>query len=96
MTDQLAVQRHASDATILCVEDAPDVLPVMELFLRGEGFEVLAADTAEAALLQIRERAPEFVLTDYMLPGMSGLDLCRYLRARPQTRRIPIILHTAP
>jgi CheY-like chemotaxis protein len=95
LNSKASIQLATSQATILCVEDAPDLLWIMALFLSEEGFEVVATDTAETALLRIQEHVPDLIVTDYTLPGMSGLDLCRHLRASPQTQGIPIILHTA-
>ena len=81
--------------TILCVDDEPDVVAILDWFLTREGFGVITADSGEEALLQLRQRLPDFIITDQSMPGISGLELCRQLRERRETCRIPIILYTA-
>lgn len=82
-------------ATILCVDDEPDVLSVLEWFLSCEGFLVTTAASAAEGLACVRERLPDFIITDQTMPGMSGLEFCRHLRLRNETRNVPIILYTA-
>ena len=82
-------------AVILAVDDEPDALEILEWFLTSEGFEVITATSALAALHRAEERRPDLIITDYIMPQMSGLALCSRLRAQPATQRIPIILHTA-
>lgn len=79
---------------ILCVDDDPDLLAILQLFLSAKGFEILAASTAEEALQLVEDRRPDLIITDFAMPGMSGLDLCRSLRTRAETTDIPIILCT--
>jgi CheY-like chemotaxis protein len=81
-------------ARILAVDDSPDALTILRLFLSAEGFEVNAAGDVGEALLRIRERLPDLIITDYAMPEKTGLDLCRELRSQHQTRHIPIVLHT--
>jgi two-component system, sensor histidine kinase ChiS len=82
-------------ATILCVDDDPDVLQVLDWFLTSDGFVVRRAASGDDALLQVKEQLPDLVITDYAMPGMTGLQLCKSLRAQLATRHIPIILYSA-
>ncbi len=77
---------------ILCVDDEPDLLMILRLFLTAQGFEVIPALNAAEALQLIGENRPDLIITDYAMPGISGLEFCRKLRARADTRDIPIIL----
>jgi len=82
-------------ARILIVEDEPDMNNLLADVLRAYGFEPVQAIDAEAALCAIAERAPDAILLDLMLPGMSGLELCRQLKSARSTRLIPVIILTA-
>lgn len=88
------VHAASASARILCVDDDPDGLRALELFLRNEGFEVITARNGPEALLRVQERRPDLIITDYTMPGMTGLDLCKRLRASRVMRLIPIILYT--
>ncbi|MFJ3233830.1 response regulator [Streptomyces sp. NPDC086787] len=77
---------------VLIIEDDPDVRKAVQLGLRHQGHEVLAAETGEEGLEQLRRFHPDVVVLDLMLPGMSGLDVCRRTRDRDQ---VPIIIVTA-
>jgi two-component system response regulator RegX3 len=79
-------------ARILLVDDEPDILEPVSYSLRREGFEVDCADEGERALEQARSGEYDLLICDVMLPGMSGTDLCRTLRAESS---LPIILLTA-
>jgi len=79
-------------ARILVVEDEADLRQVLEFNLTGAGHEVQAVSTGEAGLRKGRERRPDLVLLDLMLPGTSGLDVCKEIRAESG---IPIIMLTA-
>ena len=80
---------------ILIVEDEPDMNNLLADVLRAYGFEPVQAADAEAALRLIAERQPDAILLDLMLPGMSGLELCRRLKSARPTRLIPIMILTA-
>jgi DNA-binding response OmpR family regulator len=77
---------------ILVVDDEPKVIEVIKPFLEGEGFKVYTAMTGKAAIEMVEVHHPDLVLLDWMLPEMSGLDVCRELR---QTRDVAIIMLTA-
>lgn len=82
---------------ILIVEDDPDISESLQYNLEREGLSVVLAATGEEGLAKaLDERNPPvLILLDVMLPGMSGLDLCRRFRREPSTRRTPIIMLTA-
>lgn len=82
-------------ARILVVEDEPAIQTLMAVNLRRAGHEVSTALDAEAAQRQINEALPDLILLDWMLPGISGLELARRLRADARTRSVPIIMLTA-
>jgi two-component system phosphate regulon response regulator PhoB len=80
---------------ILVVEDEADLVTLLSYNLEREGFRVITATDGEEALLLADERTPHLVLLDWMLPLMSGLEVCRQLRRNPKTRDIPVIMLTA-
>jgi two-component system, OmpR family, phosphate regulon response regulator PhoB len=82
-------------ALILVVEDEPAIQSLIEVNLRRAGYDVLLAGDAEVAQKLINEVLPALVLLDWMLPGASGVELARRLRADPRTRDLPIIMVTA-
>lgn len=82
-------------ASILVVEDEPAIQALIATNLRRHGHTVSAALDAEDALQQIKAALPDLILLDWMLPGMSGLDCARRLRADPRTKHVPIIMLTA-
>ena len=84
-----------SKSTIVVVEDEEDIYEVVRYNLEKEGFHVHGAFSGEIAQQKITEHQPDLVLLDLMLPGISGLDLCRKLKQQDDTRQIPIIMVTA-
>ena len=82
-------------ARILIVEDEPAIRELVSVNLRHAGYTVSEADTAEAARIQIDNRLPDLVLLDWMLPGQSGIDFAKRMRADPRTRALPVVLLTA-
>jgi len=80
---------------ILIVEDEIDLVTLLKYNLEKEGFRVMSANDGEEALLLANEQTPHLVLLDWMLPLMSGLEVCRQLRRNPKTRDIPVIMLTA-
>ena len=83
------------NATILVVEDETDVALMLRYNLEAEGFKVLIAYSGDEAAERLRETIPDLILLDWMLPGLSGIELCRRWRAREETAGIPIIMLTA-
>jgi two-component system phosphate regulon response regulator PhoB len=82
-------------ATILVVEDEPGIQELIRFNLSQSGHNVISALNAEQALGVLRDTLPDLVLLDWMLPGMSGIDLARKLRADSRGKAIPIIMLTA-
>jgi two-component system, OmpR family, phosphate regulon response regulator PhoB len=80
---------------VLIVEDEAPLVTLLRYNLEKEGFSVCAAADGEEALLQIAENKPDAVLLDWMLPLVSGLEVCRQIRRAPASRSLPIILLTA-
>jgi two-component system phosphate regulon response regulator PhoB len=80
---------------IVVIEDEPDILELLQFNLGREGYEVAAAGTGSEGLATVRRETPDLVLLDLLLPGVDGLDVCRQLRADPETRDVPIIMVTA-
>jgi len=83
-----------SGATVLLVDDEPLVLAMMEDFLTVNGHSVLVAHEGDEALRLARERNPDVIILDVMMPAMDGYEVCQQLKADPRTRGIPVILHT--
>lgn len=82
-------------ANILVVEDEPAIQELIAANLQLAGHQVLRAADAETALALVREAIPDAILLDWMLPGISGIQLARRLRADERTREVPIIMLTA-
>ncbi|MGI4731632.1 MAG: phosphate regulon transcriptional regulator PhoB [Janthinobacterium lividum] len=82
-------------ATLLLVEDDPAIAELVAFHFEREGFGVVRSADGEEALLLAREKAPDVVLLDWMVPGLSGLEVCRQLRRMPTTANVPIIMLTA-
>jgi len=80
---------------ILVVEDEPDLLEAVVFALKKEGLKPVPCRDGEEALRLVKERQPDLVLLDLMLPGLDGLEVCRRLRSDEGTARIPIIMVTA-
>lgn len=80
---------------VLLVEDEPAQRAVLSYNLEAEGFEVQTADNGEDALALISETPPDLILLDWMMPHVSGIEVCRRLKARPETRSIPVIMLSA-
>ena len=77
-------------ATILVVEDEGDIAILLRYNLEAEGFRVVTAESGDEAQHAIQEKLPDLILLDWMLPEISGIELCRRLRAREDTSRVPI------
>jgi two-component system phosphate regulon response regulator PhoB len=83
------------DPHILVIEDEDALSTLLQYNLQKEGYEVTVAGDGEEALLLAEETTPDVVLVDWMLPKLSGIEVCRRLRNRPATRNVPIIMLTA-
>lgn len=80
---------------ILIVEDEAALLTLLRYNLEKEGFELGEAVDGEEALLMVAERRPDLVVLDWMLPTLSGIEVCRRIRRRPEARNVPIVMLTA-
>ena len=80
---------------VLIVDDEPAVREMLTVALEMAGFEVREADSAQTALAEVTARIPDLMLVDWMMPNVSGLELCRRLRRNQDTAEIPLILLTA-
>ena len=80
---------------ILVVEDEDALATLLHYNLEKEGYHVALAPDGEEALTQVAERQPDLIVLDWMLPKVSGIEVCRRLRARAETRNVPIIMLTA-
>ena len=80
---------------ILIADDEPNQLELMAFNLKSSGFICIKARNGEEALELIEENSPDLVILDWMMPNMSGIDLCRSLRSRSETKHLPIIILSA-
>jgi two-component system phosphate regulon response regulator PhoB len=80
---------------VLLVEDEGAQREVLTYNLEAEGFTVASAASGDEALLMVQEEAPDLILLDWMLPNVSGIEVCRQIKARPETRSIPVIMLSA-
>jgi two-component system phosphate regulon response regulator PhoB len=85
----------ATKPTVLVVEDEAALATMLRYNLEKQGFKVDEAVDGQEALTRIAEAQPDIVLLDWMLPVMSGIEVCRQIRRRPQTRDLPVIMVTA-
>ncbi len=81
-------------ARILVVDDQPSIAGLMSQLLSIRGYDVITASSAEQAEAEVRRQLPDLILSDVMMPGKSGYDLCRTLKENPVTRLIPFVLIT--
>lgn len=95
MVDPRRAAGDGMSARILVVEDEPAIRELVAVNLRHDGFRVDGVESAEAARAAIADALPDLVVLDWMLPGESGVDLARALRADARTRDVPIVLLTA-
>ncbi len=84
-----------SQPQILLVEDEPAQREVLAYNLEAEGFDVRSAENGEEAMLLVAEALPDLVILDWMMPLLSGIEVCRQLKTRKDTRHIPVIMLSA-
>ncbi|MFT6463048.1 MAG: two-component system phosphate regulon response regulator PhoB, partial [Maricaulis maris] len=82
-------------AHVLVVEDEDALATLLQYNLEKEGYSVAVARDGEDALMQAEETTPDLVMVDWMLPKVSGIEVCRRLRGRQETANVPIIMLTA-
>ncbi|MBD2101693.1 response regulator transcription factor [Leptolyngbya sp. FACHB-261] len=81
--------------TVLIVDDTPSELELISYYLRESGYVVINAAGAQEALTQAIEKKPDVIVTDVVMPGMSGFELCRSLKKNPLTEKVPIVICTS-
>jgi two-component system phosphate regulon response regulator PhoB len=82
-------------AKVLIVEDEDALVTLLTYNLEAEGYAVVHAASGTEAMIVVSEERPDIVILDWMLPGLAGIEICRQLRARPETKALPIIMLTA-
>ncbi len=78
--------------TILIVDDSPSELEIMKNYLHDHGYNVITANNGKEALEKTSTTIPDAIITDIIMPEMSGFELCRSIKRNPQTQNIPIII----
>ena len=81
--------------TVLLVEDEPAQRELLAYNLEAEGFDVITADNGEDGLILVDENDPDLIVLDWMMPQLSGIEVCRRLKSNPRTRQIPVIMLSA-
>lgn len=79
-------------ATVLVVEDAPSEMALMSHYLKAEGFSVISAITGQEGLDKAIAQQPDVIVTDVVMPGISGFELCRALKRTPETQAVPVVI----
>jgi two-component system phosphate regulon response regulator PhoB len=87
--------RASKPPRVLVVEDEADLALLLNYNLEAEGYDAETVERGDEAELRLVEAPPDLVILDWMLPGVSGLEICRRLRARESTRTLPVIMLTA-
>jgi adenylate cyclase len=85
----------SEDTTILAVDDQPQNLRLLEAILSPHGYRVVGASSGEDGLMRLSDCAPALVLLDIVMPGMDGYEVCRRIRAEPETAFLPVVMLTA-
>lgn len=85
-------QTAANRLTVLVVEDTPSEMELMSHYLRAEGYSVIAAPTGKEGLDKAIAQKPDVIVTDIVMPGISGFELCRKLKRTPETKEVPVVL----
>jgi len=80
---------------ILIVDDEPDTLNLAKMILEGEGYQVLVTSSGEEALQRADKEVPDLILLDVVMPGKSGLEVCKTLKIQSKTKLIPVVMFTA-
>ncbi len=80
---------------IMVVDDEPDIVNLVSKILQKAGYWVSSASTGDQALEAIETEAPDLILLDLVMPGKSGLEVCKILKSQPKTKDIPVIMFTA-
>jgi two-component system phosphate regulon response regulator PhoB len=92
---QMRAKGKASEPLVMIVEDEEAIALMLTYNLKAEGFRVVHASRGDEAELMLAEQVPDLLILDWMLPAVSGLEVCRRLRAREETSDLPVIMLTA-
>ncbi len=82
--------------TGLIVEDAPSAMELMSFYLEAEGYSVIGAPTGQEGLYKAISQKPDVIVTDVVMPGISGFELCPQLKRRPETQSVPVVICFVP
>lgn len=93
--NQVNAMQNTLTGTILIVEDTPSEMELMTHYLRASGCLVISATSANDALEKAALQKPDVIVTDVVMPGMSGFELCRSLKKQSETSHIPIVICTS-
>ena len=85
----------SSEPLVLIVEDDPAQREVLAYNIKAEGYAVETAESGDEALLKVRETTPDLIVLDWMLPNVSGIEICRQIKMGQDSRRIPVIMLSA-
>jgi two-component system, chemotaxis family, response regulator PixH len=85
-------QGAAKMLTVLVVEDAPSEMALMSHYLKEAGYRVLGASTAKEGLDKAIAHRPDVIVTDIVMPDVSGFELCRKLKRTPETKEVPVVM----
>ena len=80
---------------ILVFEDEPAQMELISYNLKAQGFQIVEAECGEDGLLYLQETLPDLIILDWMLPGVSGIEVCRQIKRQKHTRKVPVIMLTA-
>ena len=80
---------------ILVVDDEGDSVEIMRMILENEGYKVYTASDGHEVLLKASQQKPDLIFLDIRMPNMDGCEVCRRLKSQPETKMIPVIMHTA-
>jgi len=80
--------------TILVVDDEPRIRELTQMILEDKGYRVITAENGLEAIQKTEKETPDLVLLDVILPGISGVEVCRVLKSQPKTRSIPLVMFT--
>lgn len=84
-----------SSKNVLVVDDEQDIRELLQYNLEKEGYQVHTVATGEGALMHLKDKQPDLILLDLMLPGLDGLEVCKQVKGGSSTRRIPVLMLTA-
>lgn len=89
------VAQNKIETKVLIVDDEEAIIALLKYNLEKEGFKVISTDDGEEAITLVKEHRPDIIVLDWMLPSMTGIDVCKMLRANEATRNLPIIMLSA-